>query len=225
MFDVLLSSMPSRHSGPARAVASMVLHGVVVVGAIRVTTQAPIDVRPPEAVSAVYLAPPTPVEISPAAPPSGAPVVSAPAAMLPPAPIEVPSGIPPVTLGPALDPALLRRAMTSGPPGPATGTRSEHPGGFTEAEVDEAARVVSQPFPRYPPALQQAQVEGRVLVEFVIDTTGHLEEGSLRIVESSNRGFEATASLTVLRSLFRPARLRGQAVRQRTTQAIAFRIR
>ena len=90
--------------------------------------------------------------------------------------------------------------------------------------VDEPAVVVHQPSPRYPPALQQAGREGRVLVEFIIDTTGHLEGASLRVLESSHPGFEAAAGETIRRSVFRPAKVRGEPVRQRTIQAVTFRI-
>ena len=72
--------------------------------------------------------------------------------------------------------------------------------------------------------LQHAGIEGRVMVEFIIDTTGHMEAPSLRVLESSNPGFDLAAGGTVRRSVFRPARVHGSPVRQRTIQSIAFRI-
>jgi len=64
-----------------------------------------------------------------------------------------------------------------------------------------------------------------VLVEFVIDTAGHFERGSLRIVERTHAGFEAVVLEALQRSRFTPARKGGVPVRQRTFQSIAFRIR
>lgn len=90
---------------------------------------------------------------------------------------------------------------------------------------DEPAAAIRQPQPRYPPALRLASIEGRVLVEFVIDTTGLIDPGSLRIVERTHQGFEAAALEALERSMFRPARVAGRPVRQRTLQSIAFRIR
>ena len=90
--------------------------------------------------------------------------------------------------------------------------------------VDEPAAIIRQPSPRYPPVLQQAGIEGRVLLEFIIDSTGHPEAGSLRVIERSAAGFDGAALETIERSLFRPARFRGRAVRQRTLQAIVFRV-
>lgn len=225
MFDVLLSSSVPRQAGRGRGIVAAALHGLVIAGAIRVTAQEPVPVSRPEVITAIYIGPkPAPV-VSGETPSGIGPVVSAPEAVLPVAPFEVPTTIPPVSIGLPLDPALLRRAIAGGPGGPVTGRPSAPPGGFTETEVEEPARVVSQPSPRYPPVLQHAELEGRVVVEFVIDTTGHLEPGSFRVLESSHAGFEAAAAEAVQRSLFRPARIRGQPVRQRATQAIAFRIR
>ena len=62
-------------------------------------------------------------------------------------------------------------------------------------------------------------------MEFIIDTTGRLEPGSTKVLASTHRGLEAAARETLERSLFRPARLAGRALRQRTLQAIAFRLR
>jgi len=144
---------------------------------------------------------------------------------LPPAPIDVLTSIPPVTPGPAIDAAMLRRVLSSGIPGssPAGGDSLALHRVLAAAEVDEPAVVVHQPSPRYPSVLQQAGLEGRVLVEFIIDTAGHMETASLRVLESSNSGFDAAAGETVGRSLF-PARVHGAPVRQRTVQSIVFRI-
>jgi protein TonB len=126
--------------------------------------------------------------------------------------------------GPALDPERVRRILgTPGLPGPVSGDSAGPDRIFAAAIVDEPAAALRQPAPRYPPALQQAGIEGRVLLEFVIDTTGHAEAASLRVIETSN-GFDAAAMEAVERSLFRPARVRGRPVRQLTRQAIAFRI-
>jgi protein TonB len=137
----------------------------------------------------------------------------------------VPTEIPPIVPGPVLDPERLRRALTAGPAGPARGDPLAVDRILAAAEVDDPAVAVHQPPPRYPPALRLAGIEGRVLVEFVIDTTGHLERASFRILERAHQGFEASALETLERSVFKPARMGGRAVRQRTLQSIAFRIR
>jgi len=114
--------------------------------------------------------------------------------------------------------------LSGGAPGPTRVDSSGFGAVLAQAEVDQPAEAIHQPKPRYPPVLQHAGIEGRVLVEFIIDTVGHVEPTSLRVVESSNAGFEAAAGETLRRSVFRPARVQGRPVRQRAIQVVAFRI-
>jgi hypothetical protein len=59
----------------------------------------------------------------------------------------------------------------------------------------------------------------------IIDTTGHAEPASMRVVNSTNKAFEITAREAVLKSLYRPGRVRGQAVRVLVQVPINFNIR
>jgi protein TonB len=95
---------------------------------------------------------------------------------------------------------------------------------FREAAVDERPERLSGPLPRYPEMLRQAGIEGVVMLEFVIDTTGHVEAGSVKILQSTNRAFEGPAKVVIERSLYRPGRVRGQAVRVLVSQQIGFTI-
>jgi len=72
--------------------------------------------------------------------------------------------------------------------------------------------------------MRQAGMEGRVVVEVVIDTLGRAEPGSSRTVESSQRAFDAAALTYVRRALFRPARVMGRPVRVLIRLPIEFRI-
>lgn len=84
--------------------------------------------------------------------------------------------------------------------------------------------MLSQPAPAYPPILRAAGIAGRVVVEFVVDTTGMVEPMSLRVVEASNRGFERSAREAALGARFTPARAQGRRVRQLVRQGVSFRI-
>jgi protein TonB len=77
---------------------------------------------------------------------------------------------------------------------------------------------------RYPEILRQAGIEGRVLVEFIIDTLGRAERGSIRIVNSPHQLFEAPSREVVASCRFRPGRISGRAVRVRVQQPINFTI-
>ena len=69
----------------------------------------------------------------------------------------------------------------------------------------EPAMVLSQPTPEYPAALASVGIEGRVEVQFVIDTTGKVEPSSFQVVKSTQVGFEPAARTAIMGSVFRPA--------------------
>ena len=81
------------------------------------------------------------------------------------------------------------------------------------------------PVPRYPESLRLAGVQGAVVIQFVIDTSGRVELASLRVVRSDNEQF-ATAVRTVLPTLrFTPARIGDRAVRLFVEQPYEFLVR
>ncbi|MGH2830980.1 MAG: TonB family protein, partial [Actinomycetota bacterium] len=94
------------------------------------------------------------------------------------------------------------------------GVEAKATGGVLTVElVDVKPRRIAGPPPRYPPHLQQSGIEGVVMLQAVLDTVGRAEPGSVRIVSSTNSGFNASAIESVNRSEFQPARLNGIAVR------------
>ena len=72
--------------------------------------------------------------------------------------------------------------------------------------------------------LRQAGVEGVVLLEFVIDTSGRVVEESVKILQATNRAFETPAKNVITRSLYRPGRVRGVPVPVLVQQQIGFSI-
>lgn len=142
---------------------------------------------------------------------------------------EIPTEIPPVNLNERFDPRDYSGTGVEG--GIATGIA----GGtgpvptdlqqvFVEAVVDEPPLRLSNPPLNYPPLLRDAGIQGRVLVEVVIGINGHPEPETLRVIESSNKAFERPARELVLGSVYRPGRMRGQAVRVLVRQPIEFTI-
>ncbi len=142
-------------------------------------------------------------------------------------PVDIPTEIPPVDLSERFDPRDFSGMGVEGGvfsgvvggTGPVDFTQT-----FLEAAVDERPERLSGPYPRYPEMLRQAGIEGSVLLEFVIDTTGRVEVGSLKVLQSTNRAFEGPAKDVISRSLYRPGRVRGQAVRVLVSQQIGFTI-
>ena len=225
MLTVLSASAGGFRVSPVRAFCAAAFHGAVIFAAVRVTTGAsPLPVHREVILDPFVLGPieqprETPAERASEEP--GAPV--SPQFELP--PVEMPSAIPPIVRGPTLEGVLNNRALAFGPVTTAGSGSVGVEAVVLAGEADVPAEVVHQPAPRYPPALQHAGLEGRVVLEFIIDTTGHVEPGSLRVLERSRPGFDGSAVETILASLFRPAQVRGRPVRQRTIQAVVFRIR
>lgn len=84
------------------------------------------------------------------------------------------------------------------------------------------SRALAGPAPAYPPLLKAAGITGRVLVSYVVDASGHVDPATVRVVQTSNRGFEAAAIAAIERSIFRPARHDGTAIPMRIAQEIVF---
>jgi protein TonB len=90
--------------------------------------------------------------------------------------------------------------------------------------LDDPVQALSQPQPRYPPVLQSAGIAGSVDIQYIVDTTGHAESSSVKIIKSSHQAFEEPAKETILKSVFKPARFRGKTVRQLVMQRVSFKM-
>ena len=65
---------------------------------------------------------------------------------------------------------------------------------------------------------------GSVLVEAIVDTTGHVDSASVRILSSSHPGFEAPAREAVIGATFAPGRIHGRAVLVRVHIPLNFSV-
>ena len=63
------------------------------------------------------------------------------------------------------------------------------------------------------------------MVQAIIDTMGRVEPNSLKITQTANPGFNESAKQTVVKSLFRPARVYGKAVRVLIQLPVTYTIR
>ena len=95
---------------------------------------------------------------------------------------------------------------------------------YSEATVDEPAAIVTAPPLEYPPALRRAGLQGRVTVQAVIDRLGRAEPGSLKVIARPNTAFDKSALAYVLHAVFRPARVKGRAVRVLIKVPVDYRI-
>jgi protein TonB len=74
----------------------------------------------------------------------------------------------------------------------------------------------------YPPELYSTSVSGSVLAEFVVDTTGSIEQETVSIVASSHPLFSAATIKALQNAHFAPAVKGGVRVRQVVQQPFSF---
>ncbi|HVH69196.1 MAG TPA: TonB family protein [Gemmatimonadales bacterium] len=139
------------------------------------------------------------------------------------APDVIPTNIPPVNLTEHFDPKDYSGTGVEG--GISTGMVPTGNEVFMEAIVEEKPAVLSGPNPQYPELLRQAGIQGRVMVQAIIDTLGRAEANSVKVLQSPNPGFDQSAKTYVLKTLFRPARVHGRAVRVLVQLPIDYRLK
>src|SRR3982750_1933627 len=71
---------------------------------------------------------------------------------------------------------------------------------------------------RYPDMLRSANVEGEVLAQFVVDTTGKYEAGSFKVLKSSHEQFTQAVKNALPSMKFYPAEVGGRKVKQLVQQ-------
>ncbi|MBM4186401.1 MAG: TonB family protein [Gemmatimonadetes bacterium] len=231
MFENLIESQPKRQRSFAQSAISLVLHLVLGYGAIKATSGAAEQLKEIlQDTTMVFLKPPEPPPPPPPATPPDAIVTANPPPMgfqtvMP--PTEIPKDIPPVNLTERFDAKDfsgkgVEGGIASGVVG-GTGPVSTQET-FVEAEVDDPVQALNLPRPKYPPVLQQAGIAGSVDVQYVVGIEGKAEPASFRVLRSTNKAFEEPAREAILAGTFKPAKIRGQPVRQLVQQRISFNI-
>ncbi len=228
MFDNLISSAPPKQRTLGQSIVSFIVHGVLILAAVKATQGAAETLKEVlQDTTVVFLEvakqaepepPPPDVVVSANPPPKGFQVVVA--------PDVIPTEIPPVNINEKFDPKNFTGKGVEG--GIATGIV----GGtgpvilsgetFLEAQVDDPPQMIVQGPRRYPPVLERAGIGGRVEAQFIVDTTGHAEPSSFKVLSSSNKAFEEPAREMILKSVFKPGKVRGTPVRVLVQQAVRF---
>jgi periplasmic protein TonB len=94
---------------------------------------------------------------------------------------------------------------------------------YLAAELDQPVeRDPSSAGPIYPEELRVKNVEGQVVAEWIVDSTGRADSASFRIIESTHPLFTRSVRETLPGMAFRPAQLMGKPVRQLVRQQFKF---
>jgi len=222
MFGVLLESRARRQRRSGGTVLSVAAH-LAIAGLVTATSTA--TARRPEPIkpTLVKLQPPAPkpvertVEIvreTRAGDPTFAPI-EVPRFE---APAIVPTKLPEIVLGqgtPTVDTLLINSRPGAG--GGATGRLGlldldEKPSSGEWRGSELLMRMVNSGKPRYPESLRQAGIDGRVLIRFVVDTTGRIDPASVSIVQSTHDLFSRAVRDALAQFRFRPAETGGRRV-------------
>jgi protein TonB len=143
------------------------------------------------------------------------------------APIEIPNIIPEIDLSKK----VTDEADFSGK-GVAGGTSKGVEGGKAVVQTDQPyfdfqveKPVVPAPGtagPSYPDMLRSAGIEGQVLAQFVVDTTGRAEMNTYKVLKSDNDLFSTSVKNYLGRARFLPAEVGGRKVKQLVQQPFQF---
>jgi protein TonB len=88
--------------------------------------------------------------------------------------------------------------------------------------AQQKPEYVTGPSPVYPLALLMQGIEGTVLVEMIIDTSGRVEPASFRVIASPDPQFTDAARVALLRTRFRSARVDHRPVRCLVVVPVSF---
>ena len=98
---------------------------------------------------------------------------------------------------------------------------------FRADQVDRKAALdtVKSPAPAFPPPLYAAGIPGLVIAEFVVDTAGRVETGTLGIVSSTAPLFTEAVTTALQTATYFPAVKNGRSVRQFVHQPFEFSVK
>jgi protein TonB len=112
------------------------------------------------------------------------------------------------------------KSIPVGPPGRGTGIIGVDTDIVGAVNLDNPPRTRFQASPLYPFDARRDGLRGEVMVEFVVDESGHVTDP--RVVSSSHRVFEEPSLRAVAKWQFEPGRRHGRIVRFRMAVPVVF---
>ncbi|MBX3132674.1 MAG: TonB family protein [Gemmatimonadaceae bacterium] len=234
MFNNLLETKAVKQRSIGASIFSTVFHVAVIAGSIIATANAG-KVEEEEVVQKVDFVevkkdeppppepdrpPPPPDVVAAPPPPKGFQVLSA--------PVNIPDVIPEIDLSKAItnEDDFSGRGVAGGvASGVVGGTPIMQDQAYFDFQVEKpAASAPGSPGPRYPDILRSGGVEGEVLAQFEVDTTGRVNVASFRVLRSSHALFEQAVRSSLPQMRFLPAEIGGRKVKQLVQQPFVFNL-
>lgn len=233
-FNNLIESRARKQRSPAGTALSVLVHAGLISAAVYATAHATVMAEKPkeEKVTLVEMKkndPPPPKEPPPPPPKAVAvaPVAKGFQVLTP--PIKIPDIIPKVDLSKRVTDASdfsgkgVAGGRANGDANIKTAPISDNQTYFEFQVEKQAAVVPGNPSPQYPEALRATGGgDGKVQVQFVVDTTGRADMSTWKVLESSNDLFSQAAKDGVRKSRYYPAEIGGKKVKQLVQQAFSF---
>ena len=223
MFNNLLESKPQKPRSTFSTVMSLVLHVVVIALAVKATLQDTQEKEKiEEKVNFVEVKkdeppPPKPPPQEAPPPPQSFQVLTA--------PVNIPNVLPDIDLSAKLtnESDFTGKGVQSAKA--ATGPKPDGDQPYFEFMVEKPVTEQSNTQrPRYPDILKSAGVEGEVLAQFVVDTTGRVEINTFKVLKTSHELFAAAVRSALPGMRFIPAEVGQKRVRQLVQQPFVFAI-
>ncbi len=235
MFNNLIESKAKRQKRFGGSFFSIVAHGLLAVGLVILTKNAGIaneDIKEEKAefVEVKKEEPPPEPEKPPPPPPDAVATPPTPKGFqVLQAPVDIPDVIPDIDLSQKVtDAADFTGKGVVGGTGAGDPTiktapvvASDQP--YFEFQVEKP--VMAQPggvSPAYPEMLRTAGVEGQVLAQFVVDTTGRADMSTFKVLKTDNELFSISVKNALPRMRFLPAEVGGKKVKQVVQQPFGF---
>lgn len=96
---------------------------------------------------------------------------------------------------------------------------------FSAMDVDSIAILDPTSLaPEYPEPLASRRVEGGATLRFVVDSTGHIDMATVRVMTATHRAFAQSVLEAMPRMKYRPAKVGEHAVRLLVEQSFSFKI-
>ena len=235
MFDNLIESKAKPQRSAGGTIFSIVFHTVIIAAAVYGTLEAKQQLEKPKAEKVEFVKmekknepppkeepkPPPPKEVVAAPPPpKGFQVLTA--------PVKIPDVLPDIDLSKKVTneedfsgkgvAGGIAKGVVGGTPPPANADQA-----YFEFQVEkQVAPHAGNPAPRYPDMLRSANVEGEVLAQFVVDTTGRADMSTFKVLKSSHDLFTNAVRATLPNMRFYPAEIGGRKVKQLVQMPFQF---
>lgn len=236
MFDNLVESKAKKQKRLGGSLVSIIVHAGVVAALVVVTANAGItkeetkvekvdfvevkkdEPKPPEPEKPP---PPPPDVVAAPPPPKGFQVLQAPP--------EIPLEIPEIDLSKKVTDEAdfsgkgVQGGIAKGVEGGKGPVIQNNDQPYFDFQVEKP--VVMAPGatgPAYPDMLRSAGIEGSVLAQFVVDTTGRADMSTFKVLKSDNDLFSTSVKNALQRMRFLPAEVGGKKVKQLVQQPFQF---